>query len=550
MERYRRSTDKLRMNVNYRAPHREQTPQPQTAATPPCKPALSVQSTWGRSSTGVTQKTVASRSVESVPDLKGAEGYSRGSQSLQVNLEYKAFPQKKPAAPTPVITPATLSIHSTWGRTPSAAAPVTPLSQIIEEQKEETEKQYTPDSNWRLAVPLKRPSHPLGYLSSKDHEMMDSTCNHKHFMKIHTRINNHPDFWYYSDKTFTDWLPEMTLRELAQVARMTSDDGHINNNLTAFKSKLCAFYREIYHRLEKLPANLSLEWFKEIMKPVQQGAYFNDPLMARICQQVNRRFTIDHGLPIATTITVVKIILPMILGGYYEPFFLELAEHYIRNIRSIRIQSFNNILSFVRALCALHASTHFGENDRSRLVHLLDAALQYINGQAKYAAMTKTMTFMHCWCNMYGHYVLNLPTPLPPLPKQHHGVSSLFHNTVEKELKRRLPHIQLQKEVVLPRLNISVDLFLAPNIIIEVDGHFAHHSLELVLDNAAQTDEYQKFRERGRTIIKRKILQHAGYVVFNVIDLKKDTLSTLIPQLQGLVPQPVSHADSPVSIFP
>ena len=481
------------------------------------------------------------------------EGYSRQQCNLRINTNFvspyrQQFFPKKHAAPSGV---SALSSHSNWASTTRstqcpAQRPVS-LRLVIAVQEAEESGYYTGSSSSESS-PTSPCAHSLnsddGYFGGQQLSPRQSHDeSHKHhqaYMEMPTCITKVPEFWHESDESFNSKLPQMTLRELAQLGRMAAEDeSFIDEGSTNLDAKLCAYYSEIYRRLEHPTAEMSLDWLNEVLKATKKGTYYNNALMRRVCDHIKRLVDLDSPISITTAMAVLGIASPMILSGFYDPIFIKAAGHYAKNLHYIKISNMNSALSNVRALCILHAmSAEQTGEELDALSEHIECLINRLDDRAYRMKMTQTMDSMQYWINLYGYHVLNLDIPIPHLRfRELKGNISPFQERVERELLALSPNLPLQREVTLHRTRLSADLFLRPDIVIEVDGHSAHSSKELLLKGVTglgQSNHPGANRENGKTIIKRRILEGAGYTVFNVTDCKPQTIQDLDQKLKDI----------------
>ena len=508
---YSRDTRPVYFNKQYQPPPdtraEKETDKEKTPVAAPCKPALSVHSTWAGS-----------------------------------HAEPPKKPEQIPASSRSVSS--ALSVHSTWGS--RAVNPIRypqPKTEAPQQKSEDILRSQLPSQ----PVAIKTQAKPKPQAKSIPFYDFDS------YIKAPTWVTAHSDCWYVRDADFAFKLTNMTLQELAQLARQAMDDSELMKNLEPFENKLRAYYSEIYRRLAHPVDSLSVEWFREILKVIQQGTFYNDALMARITQHIKQRVYISPRLAMPLTISLAKAIQPMILSGYYDPYFLELIGHYIKNIQYLQYENMNNTLTLVRTLCVLHVRSQLNRDEQDKLTHLVTTGIKHLNKNIQHTSLNKAMRFRLYWVQLYGRYALKLPITLSPPAVKETEFTSHFHDAAEQKLLHFLAGVPFKKEAWLPELKISVDFLLEPKVVVEVDGYYAHFAKELLLDGVDSSHqprdrafEHVGYREKGRTLIKRKVLQSAGYTVFNIVDLKKETIDTLISQLKALTLSVVSDTDTPV----
>ena len=467
------------------------------------------------------------------------EGSSRSKQTLQPRETYK--PKPSPA----------LSTHSVWGgsdRQKSPSVEEKPLpsrimattQEVATEQQDRKEVSSVEKPLSALSVqqsPHERKQH--SYLSQRRSVREEFQQRHKEYMGIATRVTRHPLIWHDSDSDFASKVSRMTSRELAQAGRLTTQDDRFTRNvMTNLEPKLQAFYREVYHRLERPDSETTLEWLDEIMRPLEHGGYYNDALMERICQHISRRVNFDRPVSLDSAAFIAKIITPMIWTGFFDPMFIETAWHYTKGFHFAKPKNLKRSMNFARTLSIMHAMPGHSCRDYHRLSRHIQRMVECINKQAHHIKECKYKV-MHHQINLYSRFVLNLDVQLPPPVRTvNEGTVSQFQKSVEKILRASLPGVVIEAEAILPRIELSVDVFILPNIVVEADGKYAHFSEELLLDEkeaaAGFSDEYLRHREKGKYIMKRRILEGAGYVVFNITNHTKETMDDLVQRIKAL----------------
>ena len=326
--------------------------------------------------------------------------------------------------------------------------------------------------------------------------------------------------WRQPLELFQQTISTLTPVELGQLGRNVPQAFGQYNLLQAFYGRVS----------DVLPETLKdITWLPGALRPLSKAGLYKDSLAVSICDRLEQGLNQEPAreYPIEVLANIMDILART---DFIHPVFINIASKAYKRYMPLNDRSFHGFLRLGRQLMIIHAlACERGEVDLAQKVHhTLTSCItlaQLFKDSRNYSITHSENDMVH-WLRLYGYHVLKMQIASPePLDLETSATVSDFQKKVSKALRQQLPSIQLVDEKMIPGTGLSADIFCEPNVVVEVDG-IAHHFRQKLFDSTVRCPDPVP-RETGKTILKRRILCHAGFTVINITDTCLETIQNV-----------------------
>lgn len=336
------------------------------------------------------------------------------------------------------------------------------------------------------------------------------------------------ELWQGDVQQFQKTVEQLTTLEMAAFARQIPKDVALNQ-----PKKLQLFYQQVSAQIKKDKTGMGVEWLADCYKPLADGVYFNLNLTNTVFAGFEHFW--NQSPPSHREVErMMEVSASVLASGCWHGFIARIVQDFCGRISTVDERNFILILSGLRTSVMLHSALLEGnrvheevEQNLKLLLMQVQSFLESSEPELSYVEKTQLQ-----WLEGYGRSVLNmhdlqLQGSMADTSK---SIISQLHRNVAKGLRGRLPHLNIEVEKVLPNNGLSVDLFVEPNVVIEVDGWPYHYSEKLRLTDQDRPET----RVNGKTLLKRTILKRSGYCVVSVAHGDDETLNNVARQVAKL----------------
>ncbi len=339
--------------------------------------------------------------------------------------------------------------------------------------------------------------------------------------------------WLLEPEAFKAHIAELSLEELVQMG------GCLRTNILAlplkklFADRLLSFDEQAF-------AALHIHELAQLQKPYTDPDSFSVDLLNRIG---NRAEVIFKGgdieqVHIHDAHTIYKC---MVQVGFQHRCMMPMARYFAG--QALLDMDFNPEYVLNNMRCMMMDHLLVARSARHRQAEELKQLLMVMYGQldeflGSFEPTERRLTLAH-WIRIYGRYILGLEINTEAPPPKNRARESNLQRQIEEMLREQLPEVPFESEKRLPDLQLDVDLYCEPRIVVEVYGHAIHYAinLDMIADNDPdpwdrRTHSQAIYAIRTASLLKERLLKAAGYTLYTLTNNKHARIQAIVKDIR------------------